>query len=191
LTQFQVANRFPIVEQTDPDRLPYFGRQRSPRFMRYVIDSSLGRLAVYNVHPISPRGTMGAGTFRAALHLARKGAPLEGDAASNVAENVGLRSMQIETVARMAATETVPVVIGGDFNLPGTSPVLRKNLGPFKDGFRTASWGFGYTFPAKYPWLRLDRILTSSDLDVVSFQHGCSDASDHRCVVADLQRAAP
>jgi vancomycin resistance protein VanJ len=188
-TQFVMATRFPIVETTDPDRIPYFDRRRSPRFMRYVIDSSLGRLVLYNVHPISPRGTLGAGNFRAAIHIARTGGG-DQDPASDVAHNVGLRRLQIEAVGRMASSEKVPVVVGGDFNLPGTSPVLRRSLSGFRDAFRTASSGFGYTFPAKYPWLRLDRIYITRDLEAVAFRKGCEGASDHLCVFAEIERSA-
>jgi vancomycin resistance protein VanJ len=189
-TQFVMASRFPLVETTDPARIPYYDRQRSPRFMRYVIDSSIGRLAIYNVHPISPRGTLGAWNFRAAVHLARKGAALEADAASDVAHNMGLRRLQVEAAGRMASSEKLPVVIGGDFNLPGTSPVLRRNLGGFRDAYRAASSGFGYSYPSKFPWLRLDRIYTTRDLEAVSFSRGCHGASDHHCVFAEIQRSA-
>src|SRR5258708_8276132 len=54
--QFIIPSRFPILSVFDPDRLPHYGRLRSPRFMHYLIDSPLGHIALYPVHPVSPRG---------------------------------------------------------------------------------------------------------------------------------------
>jgi endonuclease/exonuclease/phosphatase (EEP) superfamily protein YafD len=54
-TQFLMATRFPVKQIVDPPRIPAYGRLRSPRFMRYVLETSLGPVVLYNVHPISPR----------------------------------------------------------------------------------------------------------------------------------------
>jgi endonuclease/exonuclease/phosphatase (EEP) superfamily protein YafD len=83
------------------------------------------------------------------------------------------------------------VVIAGDTNLPGLSHVLHRYLSRYQDGFAKAGWGFGYTFPTRPrgPWMRIDRIVASDELRFVRFRVGRSLASDHECVVADLQRA--
>ena len=59
----------------------------------------------------------------------------------------------------------------------------------YSDGFRACGVGFGYTFPAKQPWMRIDRVFASSELRFTDFKVGCA-SSDHRCVIAELQRAA-
>ena len=187
-TQFVIASRFPILARTDPDRLPYLGRQRSPRFMRYVIATSLGALAFYNVHPASPRGVLRVYRVRYALHMLRTGELFSGDPESDVEANAGLRLLQVQAIAGLADVEPRPVVIAGDFNLPSLSPALRRNLSRYRDGFRSAGWGLGYTFPSKHPWMRLDRVLTSDSLRVTNFEVGCEGLSDHRCVVAELER---
>ena len=187
-TQFTVASRFPIVSATDPERLPYFGRQRSPRFMRYLIQTPLGEIACYSVHPISPRGALHIHRFRDVLHQLRTGAFLTGDPEADVVGNAGLRALQIEAAANLAAREQVPVIVAGDTNLPGLSSILRKHLARYADAFRTASWGFGYTFPANHPFLRLDRILGGPELHFTSFRVGCPGVSDHLCVVAEIER---
>lgn len=187
-TQFVLASRYPILETTDPPRLPYYGRQRSPRFLRHVLQTPLGKLTFYNVHPISPRGMLNIHRVRDAFHQIRTGKAFAGDAEEDVMGNAGLRSLQIESAGRMARAESNPVVIAGDLNLPSPSRTLRVNLGGFRDAFRDASSGFGYTFPARHRFLRLDRILFAEPLRAVDFQIACSDISDHQCVVADLQR---
>jgi vancomycin resistance protein VanJ len=187
-TQFIVASRFPISERTDPERLPFFGRQRSPRFMRYVIATSLGPITFFNVHPISPRGVLHVHTFRAALHQLRTGEIFSGDPEADVASNVGLRALQLESVAQLAAREQGPVIIAGDTNSPALSRVLRSQFGAYSDGFRAASSGFGYTFPSGHPFMRIDRIFAGPELRFVSFDVACRGPSDHACVVAELQR---
>jgi endonuclease/exonuclease/phosphatase family metal-dependent hydrolase len=186
-TQFIIASRYPISEATDPERLPFYGRARSPRFMRYVIDTPLGKIAVYNVHPISPRGVLHIRQFRAALHQLRTGELFAGDPEADMKSNAGLRTLQIATVAGDAARERLPVLLAGDTNLPGLSAVYRKHLASYKDGFREAGFGFGYTFPWGRAFLRLDRILGSDTLRFTSFRVGCEGLSDHLCVVADIQ----
>lgn len=188
-TQFIVASRYPIQASVDPDRLDVAGKQRSPRFMRHLIETPLGPIAFYNVHPISPRQglwQLRTGGFKRGL---LSGSLLRGETARRLQEDGLLRDVQVETFAMAAARETVPVVIGGDFNLPGLSPGLRF-LAPFQDGFREAGWGFGYTYPVgRRRWMRLDRIYASPTLRFVHFEVGThSWASDHHAVVADLQK---
>ncbi len=187
-TQFTLASRFPILAATEPARLPYFGRDRSPRFMRYLIQTPLGVIAFYSVHPISPRGALHVHRFRDVLHQLRTGAFLEGDPEADLGGNTGLRALQIAAAADLAAHERVSMIVAGDTNLPGLSKILRENLGQYQDAFRAASWGFGYTFPSNRPFLRLDRIMSGPGFRFTSFAIGCQGVSDHLCVVADLER---
>jgi endonuclease/exonuclease/phosphatase family metal-dependent hydrolase len=188
-TQFVLASRHPIVAATDPDRIPYYSRQRSPRYMRYLIETTLGPIAFYNVHPVSPRGVMNTYEMRSAFHQLRTGQMFAGDPADSFQGNAGLRVLQIESIARMASAEKVPVVIAGDTNLPGLSALFRRNFSRYQDGFREAGSGFGYTFTTRYPLLRLDRVLASKEFRFVSFQIGCAGISDHLCVVAELEHS--
>lgn len=185
--QFLVASRFPILSQNkEPDRLFYGTRDHRPRFMRYVIQTPLGPVTFYSVHPLSPRETFnelrGAGLRR---ELA-SGRLFAGKAGPDIEANAGLRALQIRTFGRLATAEAGPVVLAGDTNQPTLSPLLSSELGEFRDAFRQAGWGFGYTFPTKRPWLRLDRILVKGPLAVTSFATACRGVSDHLCVVADI-----
>ncbi len=192
--QFLLATRFPIVSTSDPEKLENLGRLRSPRFVQQVLDTPIGHIAVYNVHPISPReafyqlrGTESRREFlrHGVIH------DLVSPASNAIFEgNAGLRALQVHTFSEAARQETLPVLIAGDTNLPGLSYVLYRDLSAFQDGFDEAGSGFGYTFPNnRRPWMRIDRIFASDALRFVGFQVGSSNASDHRCVVADLQRA--
>jgi vancomycin resistance protein VanJ len=195
--QFLVASKYPIVSKWDPDKLENQGRLRSPRFVQQVLDTPLGPIAFYNVHPISPReafyelrGTESRRDFltRGILHdIVSPGSNAIFEA------NAGLRALQVHTFAESARRETLPVVVAGDTNSPGLSFVIHRDLSQLQDGFAAAGVGFGYTFPAgrRPPWMRIDRIFAGEQLRVVGFEVGASLASDHRCVVADIQLRSP
>jgi endonuclease/exonuclease/phosphatase (EEP) superfamily protein YafD len=190
-TQFMVASRHPIVSQLEPKRIPHQGRERSPRFVRYLIDAPLGRIALYNVHPISPSDGFNELRGRGLKREILSGRIFTGESSGRFESDRKLRALQVRAFAEMARKEAHPVVIAGDINLPSLSPLLRHALGRYADGFRAAGWGFGYTFPGERPWLRLDRVLASDSLSFVRFAVGGAALSDHRYVVADLQRAEP
>jgi vancomycin resistance protein VanJ len=78
------------------------------------------------------------------------------------------------------------VIIAGDTNLPDLSRIFRENLSGFDDAFAAVGRGFGYTYPSKLPWLRIDRILTSGKLRAVDFRIGDARASHHLCVGATI-----
>jgi vancomycin resistance protein VanJ len=188
-TQFVVASRFPIEEVTDPPRIPYYGKGRSPRFMRYVIATPLGRAAIYNVHPISPRWGFHSLRGQGFRYEIESGRLFSEEHSEPLREDIWLRVLQVRTFAERARAEALPVLIAGDTNLPSLSPILSENLSSFTDGFGRAGAGFGYTFPSRYPFMRIDRILTSSSLEFSTFRVSCRGVSDHLCVVADVRRA--
>lgn len=192
-TQFIVASRFPISSSIDPEKLPYRDQMRSARWTEQVIETPLGPISVYNVHPLSPRE--GLYSIRGDRGLKREilsGRIFSRAHSDPVESNAGLRALQVQSFAEAAANEKGPVIVAGDTNLPGLSFVLHKNLTGFQDGFTKAGWGFGYTFPTNHmPWMRIDRVLASDELRFVRFQVGASLVSDHHCVVADLQRRSP
>lgn len=189
--QFVVASRFPIVETWAPPKLAVAGVPRSPRFMRYLIETPGGPVRVYSVHPISPREGLdelrGEG-LRGELRQGRLFSSRVPRAERLVKANVVLRSAQLEAIAEDVARATVPVVVAGDTNLPGLSWLLGRWLGNFVDGFDAVGSGFGYTFPApKHPWMRIDRIRVGPGLRFLSFAVDRTSGSDHQAVIADIE----
>jgi vancomycin resistance protein VanJ len=185
-TQFAIASRFPIRSAIDPERLGYFGAKRSPRYMRYEVDTSLGPVTFYLIHPVSPRGSFHSVRGQGLRKEILSGRLFAGTNARDVQETSGLRMLQVRTVAERAAAERGPTVIAGDSNLPYLSPTRARYLGRFRDGFGSTRVGFGYTYPTKLPWMRIDLISSNDQLDFSGFQVGESRDSDHLCVVADL-----
>jgi len=190
-TQFALATRFPLVRVVEPEKLPYYGQLRSPRFIEYVLDTTLGTIPFFNVHPISPREGLNSMRGEGLRHEISSGRLLEGTRAHVLEVNTGLRTAQVEAFAQAASLEAGPVVVAGDTNLPAPSPLLHRTLGEYDDAFRRAGWGFGYTFPTDKkklpPWMRIDRILARGAVRFVHFEIGRPVVSDHHFIVADLQ----
>ncbi|MGH7436965.1 MAG: endonuclease/exonuclease/phosphatase family protein [Polyangiaceae bacterium] len=185
--QFLTASRYALVSRVDPERVAFGGRQRSPRFLVETLDTPLGAMTFYVVHPISPRDDLpalaGAHGFRTLFSAGHLNAT---DGPGRVEANSGLREAQIRATMELASHDPGPFVVAGDTNLPGLSRVARQYFASLSDGFPSAGAGFGYTYPAKHPWMRIDRILASSQLEFTRFEVGSSKNSDHLCVVGDL-----
>lgn len=175
--EFFVSSRYPIVDAYEP---PELDGGIAPGFLRVTIDSPLGLVDLYVVHPESPRRGFDA----------IRGEPAE-KGTRRVAHNTVVRIRQVEALAAHARTAKHPVIIAGDTNLPGLSPLFRRELGAYQDGWREVGFGFGYTFPAHRftPWLRIDRILCGRGLRFVDFTVGKKRGSDHLSVRATLTRA--
>jgi endonuclease/exonuclease/phosphatase (EEP) superfamily protein YafD len=151
-----------------------------------VLDTSLGPLDVINIRPQSARHEIGAARH---LGLRQRARELIADAWNGQArERTLLREAQVRSIAEEIARATHPVLVAGDTNLPGGSLYLRQFLGTMSDAFVEAGWGFGYTHPARLPWMRLDRVLLGPGLHAVSFQVLGRRVSAHRPVVADIVR---
>jgi vancomycin resistance protein VanJ len=197
--QFFIASRFPILEIKEPSPLHYQeGEGGSPksgeggaRFVAYTLATTLGPVDVYSVHTTSPREgleDMRGGGF---LYELRRGNILFGRNADTLTFNAYRRRRQVENLAAAARASPHPVIIVGDFNLPAMSHIVHDHLADFDDGFEQAGRGFGYTYPSKIPFLRIDRIFTGRGLRVVDFRVGDTRASDHLCVAAVITSLSP
>lgn len=184
--EFFIASKFKIDSAEIPGRLLYRGAQRSPRFIRYALETSIGPLVVYSVHPISPRYQINAARSGGLRNAIMSGALFSLQSRADTESDTGLRTLQVLTFSRMAAREPYPVIVAGDTNLPQLSPGL-SYLDAFRDGFAEVGSGFGYTFPGNQPWMRIDRIFASRQLEFLKFAVGQSRASDHLPVFAQLQ----
>ena len=79
-----------------------------------------------------------------------------------------------------------PVIICGDFNNTPFSYSYRKMKGTMRDAFKERGNGLGTTFLFDRFPLRIDYILTSEELDVVSFKTLKNTFSDHYAIRATL-----
>lgn len=185
--QFAVLSRHPIVSTHEPERIPFYGKQRSPRFIQHVIETPIGRLAVYNLHPISPREGLAEVRGKGLRREIRSGRLFTGANSRELQKNAALRELQVSQAAQDFRKEAYPAVMAGDTNLPALSRIYGRHLSDFQDGFLELGLGFGYTYPTGHDWMRIDRVLAGDRLRFVSFDTACRRASDHACVIAELQ----
>ncbi|HEY0707319.1 MAG TPA: endonuclease/exonuclease/phosphatase family protein, partial [Polyangia bacterium] len=142
-------------------------------------------ITVLNVHPVSPR--KGFERFRRldVPGLLKKG--VGGDeGVAFLRRNAAMRWEETVAIAAEAARATGPVIIAGDTNLPALSRIYGETLAHYRDGFSAVGRGFGYTYPAHQPWMRIDRILASPSVRFLRFEVLPAGGSDHLAVTADL-----
>ncbi|HEX8333619.1 MAG TPA: endonuclease/exonuclease/phosphatase family protein [Segetibacter sp.] len=97
-----------------------------------------------------------------------------------------IHARQAQLYKKVIATSPYPVVVSGDFNSLPTSYVYHTIRGKLKDAFLKKGVGFGQTYIALSPTLRIDYILLDPKFKVGQFTSPRFKASDHFPVVADV-----
>lgn len=192
--QFFLASRYPILDVRPPQPLHYRAgegggsseRDGGARFMAYTLATDFGPVDVFSVHTTSPREGLESMRGRGFAYELRHGKVLFGQDARSLLFNAYRRNRQIKTVAEQALASPKPVIVAGDFNTPELSREPYDSLRGLTDAFDQTGVGFGYTYPSKLPFLRIDRIFVGRGLRAVRFQIGDTQASDHLCVSAVL-----
>jgi vancomycin resistance protein VanJ len=159
-----LVSKFPVRSVEVP---PALADGTPAMFVKYVIDTPGGALRVVNVHPYSPRHA------------------LFGD--SETGDNISQRDEQISAAVAAARNDVPPFVIVGDTNLPALSAIGRRYFSGLTDAFADVGFGFGYTFPTKRPWMRIDRVLGSDGVRFADVRVAPRGASDHRAIFVDLE----
>lgn len=181
--QFTVATRFPIVS-IETGGVP---SGSGPPCAHAIIDTPIGTLDVYDIRPQSAREEIGGLRHRGLRQRLRD--VTSGALSGRMGQLASFREAQIRSIAAMVASASHPVLIAGDTNLPSGSLFLREYFGGFGDAFAQAGWGFGFTHPAKLPWMRLDRVLLGRELAASSFQVLSRRTSAHRPILVEIGRA--
>jgi vancomycin resistance protein VanJ len=188
--EFLLATRFHVLGIDVPPDLVYPQGAGGAHYVHYALATPVGPVGVLNVHTTSPRSGLEEVRGNGLRFELMSGRLFSGRAAGPAEWNAFRRARQVAGIAERADAITDAVIIAGDTNLPGLSWILGEHLGHFRDGFNQAGLGFGYTYPARRPWMRLDRILTNDRLRAIDFRVGSATGSDHRAVFAVLARDA-
>ena len=181
-SDFVVASRYPI-------RLVAAGRPSPPRlgppWVRFEAETPLGALALFSVHPHSPRTALKQLLGRGVWRLLPGGPPLDDGGAFHLLER---QLREIDEASRDAGPL---LVLAGDFNVPEGSALLDGLFPATEDAFSSAGFGYGYTFPAgerRLPWMRLDRVLVGRGLTAISARVAGEQGSDHAALVVEIAR---
>jgi endonuclease/exonuclease/phosphatase family metal-dependent hydrolase len=97
------------------------------------------------------------------------------------------RGRQAETIRRLIAGETLPIIVTGDFNSTAHSWTFRQISMGLTDAFRAAGRGWGATWHARFPFARIDFVLVSQEWEVVSATVPNVKLSDHKPLAARLR----
>ena len=95
------------------------------------------------------------------------------------------REAQLQAVLGEAQETTGPFLACGDFNTPAHGQVYAGLRAVFGNAFEEAGSGFGYTFPARFPLVRIDHVWLRG-AHATSARVPVSWASDHRPLVVDV-----
>lgn len=96
------------------------------------------------------------------------------------------REAQARRLTDLARAAPGAFLACGDFNTPPKGRVYGQLRAVLSDAFVQVGSGFGWTFPARMPLLRLDQVWLSPDLRAVRAQVPSALASDHRPLVVDV-----
>jgi vancomycin resistance protein VanJ len=91
-----------------------------------------------------------------------------------------------QTTALLARAVQTPLIVAGDFNTPPRGRVYQRLTGALHDAFAERGRGFGYTFPARRPMLRIDYLFTSGGVIPVRASVPAVLVSDHRPLMAEV-----
>lgn len=80
-----------------------------------------------------------------------------------------------------------PVILGGDFNTPPNSALYRRIAGRLTDAFAQCGTGFGFTFAANFPLIRIDYVFAGNGCRPVSIAILRDPHSDHKAVTASIE----
>ena len=152
--------------------------------LRLLLDVDGQRLAVYALHlslPFSPRGDEESPGISPGMLLRY---------------NESRRNRQIESLLAALAEETLPTIVAGDFNMSDASLIYARIAAQLEDAWRGAGSGAGRTFPVAeaiglprliLPFLRIDYVWHSAQLNAVKARLGPSIGSDHLPLSVELE----
>lgn len=200
------------VQEVAPSVMPDLMALLKPQFPFVIPVSSLSDLAFFSRYPIMhsewfrPAGD-GTGALHIvidvegqlwhifAVHPLPAGIAWLGKSLIPVGLYYGNLEAQIADVLERAHGLDKPVIVLGDFNMAEYSRAYRLISHQLTDSFREAGQGWGFTFPQDVwiddwqipgPFVRLDYIFHSADLQASHAEVVCRGASDHCLVTADL-----
>jgi endonuclease/exonuclease/phosphatase (EEP) superfamily protein YafD len=175
-----IASRLPIVEELPPledaDAATPFWRARVSRARLRAPSGAV--FAVASVHMPS--------MYYAFVEL-------EGGHVTQFNRHIAWRARRMGLVAAgLGKVNDLPLLVGGDFNMPSES-TLMSTLQPvgLSDAFDAAGWGFGYTRPATFPWVRIDHILGGPEWTFTRCWAGPNVGSDHLPLCAEAVLTEP
>ncbi len=96
------------------------------------------------------------------------------------------RSEQLELVESQIEKSPYPVILCADLNEIPLSYVYKRLTKHLSDAFLASGNGLGVTHTSGYPFMRIDYIMTSPELESNSFRLVNKELSDHYPVISEI-----
>lgn len=147
-----------------------------------IVSTPSGEVAFNTVHLPSPRyGLQHILDRNTGLSLKR----------SDLLEKETFNRMQVsQEVQRAVSSQSFPVIIAGDFNMPDESRIYRSLWNEYANAFSSVGHGYGWSERASVRGIpvrvRVDHILTGNGLKPLLCMIGKDVESDHLPIIADL-----
>lgn len=97
------------------------------------------------------------------------------------------RSEQADLVAEAVVKSPYPVILSGDFNDVPISYTYHKLSEKLQDSFLESGAGFGFTYAGRIPFLRIDYILHSPQMESQNAEVIREKLSDHYPIAVELK----
>ena len=173
--EFTLVSKHPILRKELITRPPTALQRmmRYPLAARFEVEVQGQRIAIYNVHGYSPRDHLQGRAMANTLISGVASWLPDTRWQENQARYAAFWNTQLTGMEHLVAkiqSETIPCLVGGDFNAPPLGAIHHHLTQHLQDAHAEAGRGFGYTFPGQTrnplalfrPWLRLDYIFASS-----------------------------
>ena len=104
-----------------------------------------------------------------------------------------IRAWQVQRIRELIEEERYPVILSGDFNSTPDSWVYHRLSDGLQDAYRVAGSGWGATYHAGLPALRIDFVLLGPEFEAVSAEvpPAGPELSDHRPLVVHFRWRQP
>lgn len=96
------------------------------------------------------------------------------------------KTLESMIASQLVQPDTNKVIIGGDFNLTQQSRIYRQYWQRWDNSFQRKGLGLGHTKHTRLLGARIDHILISNDLLVISSQTHPAMGSDHKPVMIEV-----
>lgn len=97
------------------------------------------------------------------------------------------RSEQVSAILSEIETSPYPVLLAGDLNTPPFSHAYLRLSSVLQDAFTEQGSGIAASFKTRLPYLRIDHVLASEEIDILRHTTVQGGASDHRPVLVEFE----
>lgn len=182
------------LQELSSKATPVYERELAARYPYHSVHLGIGLWSTYPLHDAQPVEIM-PWTRAARATLDTPSGPVALFAAHLASVRVtpqagfttGRRNASAQRLAEAVRAEPLPrVIVVGDFNGTADDTALKPVTSQLRSAQREAGHGFGLTWPAAFPLVRIDQILVKG-LEPVSSRTLPATGSDHLPTAASLR----